>query len=228
MRQHVHVRAATPQCLCLVSCVYVCKLSCSLMTRCSPNIHGPNEKARRRRARSVGCMVDGGSKGRGSRGRGTSSRGRGRGAEPPPPRPPPPRREEAPAHNHEPAAGADNVADDEDYLALAASITHMMRDEVASRDKLTKRVSELESALTAAQHAITPPPPLRLFRARLAALGGSVLPGAGETGPLGAQPLPRMLERTPLTPAAFSTYPGGTKGDGGPAHAQQRPTGAAA
>ena len=104
-------------------------------------------------------MVDGGSKGRGSRGRGTSSRGRGRGAEPPPPRPPPPRREEAPAHNHEPAAGADNVADDEDYLALAASITHMMRDEVASRDKLTKRVSELESALTAAQHAITPPPP---------------------------------------------------------------------
>jgi hypothetical protein len=27
----------------------------------------------------------------------------------------------------------------------------MMRDEVASRDKLTKRVSELESALTAAR-----------------------------------------------------------------------------
>ena len=104
-------------------------------------------------------MVDGGSKGRGSRGRGTSSRGRGRGAEPPPPRPPPPRREEAPAHNHEPAADADGVADDEEYLALAASITHMMRDEVASRDKLTKRVSELEAALTAAQHGETPRPP---------------------------------------------------------------------
>ena len=135
-------------------CVRV--LSVGFPVRCSPDIH---TKARRRRARSVGCMVDGGSKGRGSRGRGTSSRGRGRGAEPPPPRPPPPRREEAPAHNHEPAAGADNVADDEDYLALAASITHMMRDEVASRDKLTKRVSELEAALTAAQHGETPRPP---------------------------------------------------------------------
>ena len=149
-------------------------------------------------------MVDGGSKGRGSRGRGTSSRGRGRGAEPPPPRPPPPRREEAPAHNHEPAADADVVADDEEYLALAASITHMMRDEVASRDKLTKRVSELESALTAAHAWRNASPPigmrvwllLRLFRACLTALGGSVLPGAGETGPLGAQPPPRMLERT--------------------------------
>ena len=162
-------------------------------------------------------MVDGGSKGRGSRGRGTSSRGRGRGAEPPPPRPPPPRREEVPAHNHEPAADADVVADDEEYLALAASITHMMRDEVASRDKLTKRVSELESALTAA-HAwrnARPPPIgmrvwllLRLFRACLTALGGSVLPGAGETGPLGAQPLPRMLDAPPpkampLTPLPF-------------------------
>ena len=36
-------------------------------------------------------------------------------------------------------------------------------------------------------------PPLR---ARLAALGGSVLPGRsrGEAGPLGAQPLPRVIE----------------------------------
>ena len=184
------MRAATPQGICLGSCA----LSGPLI---SPRGEARSSAATRAQR---WCMVDGGSKGRGSRGRGTSSRGRGRGAEPPPPRPPPPRREEAPAHNHEPAAGADNVADDEDYLALAASITHMMRDEVASRDKLTKRVSELESALTAAQHAITPPPPLRLFRARLAALGGSVLPGAGETGPLGAQPLSRMLERTATHP----------------------------
>ena len=117
------------------------------------------DRRRARPALGLAHMVDGGSKGRGSRGRGTSSRGRGRGAEPPPPRPPPPRREEAPAHNHEPAADADGVADDEEYLALAASITHMMRDEVASRDKLTKRVSELEAALTAAQHGETPRPP---------------------------------------------------------------------
>ena len=77
-------------------------------------------------------------------------------------------------HNHEPAADADGiVADDEEYLALATSITNMMRDEVAGRDKLLKRVSELESALTAAQRGEKCHPPawpvrlLRLFRARL-------------------------------------------------------------
>ena len=101
-------------------------------------------------------MTDGGAKGRSSRGRGQSSRGggRGRGAEPPPSRRPQQAEEALPAHNNEPAS-AD--PDDEEYLALAASITHMMRDEVASRDSLTKRVSELEGALTAAQHGHTPP-----------------------------------------------------------------------
>ena len=187
-------------------------------------------------------MVDGGSKGRGSRGRGTSSRGRGRGAEPPPPRPPPPRREEAPAHNHEPAADADGVADDEEYLALAASITHMMRDEVASRDKLTKRVTELESALAAAQHAITPPPPLRQLEFGSCASSGRAWrlwvarcsqgrERPGRWAPshlLECSSAPPPKSSMPLTPAAFLTYPGGTQGDGGPAHAQQRPTRAAA
>ena len=188
------------------------------------------------RAALVLAMVEGGSKGRGSRGRGASSRGRGRGAEPPPPRPP--RREEAPAHNHEPAADADGiVADDEEYLALATSITNMMRDEVAGRDKLLKRVSELESALTAAQHGEKCHPPawpvrlLRLFRARL--LWVAWHSQGRETGSLGAQPLPRLIERTspcrsmPLTPLLLN-YPGGTQGDGGPARAQQRPTSAVA
>ena len=149
-------------------------------------------------------MVEGGSKGRGSRGRGASSRGRGRGAEPPPPRPP--RREEAPAHNHEPAADADGiVADDEEYLALATSITNMMRDEVAGRDKLLKRVSELESALTAAQHGEKCQPPawparlLRLFRAHL--LWMAWHSQGRETGSLGAQPLPRLIERTYSLPS---------------------------
>lgn len=130
------------------------------------------------------AMVEGGSKGRGSRGRGASSRGRGRGAEPPPPRPP--RREETPAHNHEPAADADGiVADDEEYLALATSITNMMRDEVACRDKLLKRVSDLESALTAAQHGEKMPTPRVAGSAPAPlqgapALDGLALPGAGD------------------------------------------------
>ena len=188
------------------------------------------------RAALVLAMVEGGSKGRGSRGRGASSRGRGRGAEPPPPRPP--RREEAPAHNHEPAADADGiVADDEEYLALATSITNMMRDEVAGRDKLLKRVSELESALTAAQHGEKCQPPawpvrlLRLFWPR--PLWMAWHSQGRETGSLGAQPLPRLIERTyslpsmPLTPLLLN-YPGGTQGDGGPARAQQRPTSAVA
>ena len=37
---------------------------------------------------------------------------------------------------------------------------------------------------------------LRLLRARLVALGGSALPG-GEANPLGAQPVPRVLELPP-------------------------------
>jgi hypothetical protein len=155
------------------------------------------------------AMVEGGSKGRGSRGRGASSRPRGRGAEPPPPRPP--RREETPAHNHEPAADADGiVADDEEYLALATSITNMMRDEVACRDKLLKRVSDLESALTAAQHGEKCQPPawpvrlLRLFRARL--LWMAWHSQGRETGSLGAQPLPRLLERT-YSFAVDATHP---------------------
>ena len=220
------MRAATPQGICLGSCGV------------SGPLISPRGEARSSAATRAQrwCMVDGGSKGRGSRGRGTSSRGRGRGAEPPPPRPPPPRREEAPAHNHEPAAGADNVADDEDYLALAASITHMMRDEVASRDKLTKRVSELESALTAAQHAITPPPPLESPKFGSCAFSGRAWrlwvarcsQGRERPGRWAPSHCLECSSAPPLTPAAFSTYPGGTQGDGGPAHAQQRPTGAAA
>ena len=45
--------------------------------------------------------------------------------------------------------GYENGSDD--YLELAASITQMMRDEVASRERLTRRVVELEQALTAAR-----------------------------------------------------------------------------
>ena len=105
------------------------------------------------------------------------------------------------------------------------------------RDKLLKRVSELESALTAAQHGEKCHPPawpvrlLRLFRARL--LWVAWHSQGRETGSLGAQPLPRLIERTyslpsmPLTPLLLN-YPGGTQGDGGPARAQQRPTSAVA
>ena len=171
-------------------------------------------------------MTDGGSKGRGNHGRGSSSRGRGRGAEPPPPRAPPPRREEAPAHNNEPEA--DGVADDEEYLALAASITHMMRDEVASRDKLTKRVSELEQALTAAQHGETPPP---LAAPELGASSGRgwrpwmARRSQGWEEPLashclGCSRAHHLQSRLrPLIPLPLN-YPGGTQGDGRPARAQ--------
>ena len=153
-------------------------------------------------------MVEGGSKGRGSRGRGASSRGRGRGAEPPPPRPP--RREEAPAHNHEPAADADGiVADDEEYLALATSITNMMRDEVAGRDKLLKRVSELESALTAAQHGEKCQPPawparlLRLFRAHLLWMAWHSQAGDRIVG----RPATASIARAHLLLAVDATHP---------------------
>ena len=48
-----------------------------------------------------------------------------------------------------------------------------------------------------------PARPLRLRRARLAALGGSALPGV-EAGPVGAQPPPRLLELTATAPADFT------------------------
>ena len=46
-------------------------------------------------------------------------------------------------------AAYENGADE--YADLALSITSMMRDEVASRERLTRRVTELEQALNSAK-----------------------------------------------------------------------------
>ena len=90
-------------------------------------------------------MSRGAGRGRG----GPSARGgRGRGEPPFQRRPLPAENAASPALDHN--ADADGDADDE-YLQLAASITQMMRDEVASREKLSRRVNELESALASAR-----------------------------------------------------------------------------
>ena len=62
-----------------------------------------------------------------------------------------------------------------------------------------------QSAPLGAPLAGAPARPLRLLRARLAALDSSALPG-GEAGPLRAQPLPRVLELAASKAANFPAF----------------------
>ena len=59
----------------------------------------------------------------------------------------------APAHADKAHADADASYENgtDEYADLALSITSMMRDEIASRERLTRRVTELEQALNAAK-----------------------------------------------------------------------------
>ena len=61
--------------------------------------------------------------------------------------------EAAAAHADKAHADADASHENgtDEYADLANSITSMMRDEVASRERLTRRVAELEQALSSAK-----------------------------------------------------------------------------
>ena len=91
---------------------------------------------------------------------------------------------------------------------------------------IEERIKDLHESMNAGQHAQTPPlGPIRIWRrrlsmARLAVLGGSALPG-GEASPLGAQPLPRVLELTAsiLADSTAVDPPGGARHAGSDAGA---------